>query len=310
MRKKELGLSNTIVSELCLGTMYFGTKTDQKTAFKILDRYVSSGGNFIDTANNYSWWIGGTGDESEKVLGTWMATNKNRNEVVLASKIGSRPSDPKASRIIYEGLRKETILSAVDESLKRLKTEYLDVCYIHTDQKEYPLEERLEALEILKSHGKIRYKGCSNISNERYLESENLNEQNKLSSFQAIQQKFSYLLPNNIDKNAPLKFLNKEMIDITEERGSLLLTYSVLLSGAYSRSWDEVSSEYQSLENKVLFEKMKFEAKELGCTPSQWVLRWVMNQSKNIIPLIAASSEKQLREGISSLSFNLKSNVT
>ena len=98
------------------------------------------------------------------------------------------------------------------------------------------------------------------------------------------------------------------MIDSAEERGTSLLTYSVLLSGAYSRGWSEMPFEYQSLENKLLFEKMKFESKELGCTSSQWFLRWVMNQSDKIIPLIAASSIAQLLENIGSLSSQLELN--
>ena len=112
---------------------------------------------------------------------------------------------------VREGLRKETILNAVDDSLRRLNTDYLDLCYVHSDLKEFLLYERLEALMILEKQGKIRTKGCCNITNERYLESESINEKEELSSFQAIQQKFSYLLPHQIDDQASLKFLDTEM---------------------------------------------------------------------------------------------------
>jgi aryl-alcohol dehydrogenase-like predicted oxidoreductase len=306
MLKKSLGTSETPVSELCLGTMYFGTKMDTARSFEILDAFVDAGGNFIDTANNYCYWNGGTGNESEELLAQWMSHRKNRNRIILASKIGARPLNPRASNIEFEKLSKESILNAVNDSLKRLNTEYLDVCYIHADFKEFPLEERLEALELLEKQGRIRLKGCSNITTDRFLDSETINQKNDFSSFQAVQQKFSYLLPEISDKSNTLKFLDKELISYAEQRNISLLTYSVLLSGAYAKGWGEVPVEYLSSENKVKFEKIKQDALELGCTPSQWVLRWVMKQSDKIIPLIAASNIEQLLENIGGLSFQLE----
>jgi aryl-alcohol dehydrogenase-like predicted oxidoreductase len=306
MLKKNLGFSNTLVSELCLGTMYFGTKVNKINSFDILDAFVDAGGTFIDTANNYCYWIGGTGNESEELLAKWITERKNRERIIVASKVGARPLDPRESVLEFEPLIKNSIINAVNDSLERLNTDYLDMCYIHADFKEYPLEERLEAIELLEKQGKIRFKGCSNITTDRFLESEIINQKNQFSSFQSVQQKFSYLLPENINDNDTLKFLDKELISIAEQRNVSLLAYSVLLSGAYSRDWNEIPIIYQCSENKNRFEKMKYHALELGCTRSQWVLRWVMNQSDKIIPLISASSIEQLLENIGSLSFQLE----
>jgi aryl-alcohol dehydrogenase-like predicted oxidoreductase len=305
MNIKLLGKSNVQVSELCLGTMYFGTTVKKNQAFEILDAFVEAGGNFIDTANNYCYWNGGTGDESEMLIGKWLKERANRDHLILASKIGARPLISNSDQVNLEGLKKETILKAVDESLKRLGVESLDLCYIHADLQQYPLEERLEALSILETQGKIRLKGCSNISKDRFTESEELNKANSFSSFQTLQQKFSYLLPNKIEEDSILKFVNEDLISCAESRQISLLTYSVLLSGSYSRNWESMPEEYKSKRNEELFKEMIRGAKEIGCTNSQWVLRWVMNQSENIIPLIAASSLKQLDENLGALKFTM-----
>ena len=303
MQKKNLGNTSVEVSELCLGTMYFGTKVDEFKSFKILDRFVDLGGNFIDTANNYCWWIGGSGDESENLIGKWMKLRNNRSDIVLASKIGARPIDPRSANIEFEGLRKETIISDVNDSLSRLKTDYIDLCYIHADFEEYPLNERLEALYVLESEGKIRFSGCSNIKATRVEESKQVCEKKKWSTHQAIQQKFSRLLPDIIDKNAPLKFLDDDMIRYAEENNTSILTYSVLLSGAYNKGYQHLPEEYASTANKETFNLIVERSKELSCTPSQYVLMWVKKQSEQIIPLVAASSIEQLDENISALNF-------
>jgi aryl-alcohol dehydrogenase-like predicted oxidoreductase len=219
MKQKSLGASKLSVSELCLGTMYFGTKVDKTNAFDVLDVFVDAGGTFIDTANNYCYWIVGTGNESEELLAKLITVRSNRERIILASKVGARPLNPGGSVLDFEPLTKVSIINAVNDSLERLNTDYLDICYIHADFKEYPLEERLEAIELLEKQGKIRVKGCSNITTDRFLESEIINQNNKYSSFQSVQQKFSYLLPKNINDNDndTLKFLDKELISIAEQ---------------------------------------------------------------------------------------------
>jgi len=208
--------------------MYFGTKVNKTNSFDILDAFVDAGGTFIDTANNYCYWIGGTGNESEELLAKWITERKNRQRIIVASKIGARPLDPRKSVLEFEPLTKNFIMNAVNDSLERLNTDYLDMGYIHADFKQYPLEERLEAIELFEKQGKIRFKGCSNITTDRFLESEIINQKNQFSSFQSVQQKFSYLLPENINDNDTLKFLDKEMIDSAEERGTSLILFYYL----------------------------------------------------------------------------------
>ena len=303
MQKKLLGKSNIEVSELCLGTMYFGTSVKEKEAFEVLNEFVNRGGNFIDTANNYCYWNGGSGDESELLIGKWLREGGHRDKIILASKIGARPQNPIATPIVLEGLRKETIIDAVEQSLLRLKTDYLDLCYIHADLEAYPIDERLEALSLLEIQGKIRSKGHSNLSKERLTKMNTIINEMSQTSFKAIQQKYSYLLPEKIDKEGLLKFVDDGLIELAEQSEASLLTYSVLLSGAYSRPWQSMPAAYKSAKNEQLFNEMMRLSNEIGCTNSQWVLRSVMKQSENIIPLISASKISQLEENIDALNF-------
>lgn len=298
MFRKQLGKSSIHVSEFCLGTMYFGTKVDEKNAFSVLDAFVDHGGNFIDTANNYSYWVGGNGEESELLIGKWMKARKNRNEIVLATKVGAMPSDRNDPNSPLEGLKKSTIIKGLEDSLRRLQTDYIDLFYIHADLQEYALEERWEALFQLEKEGKIRLKGCSNYSLDRLETSEELGKKIGDSGSAALQQKMSYLHPAIVSPASKLKFVDNSIIAFVEENEMSLLTFSVLLSGGYERPFNELPEAYHSAKNREILEEVQKNAKELGITPSQWVLRWVKEQSDRIIPLIGASSVSQLETNL------------
>ena len=304
MQKITLGTSEIEVSRLCLGTMYFGTKVSKQVAFDLLDYYYDQGGNFVDTANNYAWWIGGsTGDESELLIGEWITRKGLRDKIVLCSKVGSRPKDLKNGDETREGLKKETILRAVEDSLKRLKTDYLDLCYVHADLENYPLEERLEALELLQKEGKILSKGCSNITATRLTKSLDLNQELEFNPIQAVQQKYSYLLPNQVNKGEVLKFLDEEMIQIAREQHLSLLIYSVLLSGAYEKGFDHLPEQYLTKMNAQKINKLEKLSCEIGRSKSELVLHYLLRHSPQIIPIISASNLNQLQQNIQALSF-------
>jgi aryl-alcohol dehydrogenase-like predicted oxidoreductase len=274
--------------------MYFGTKVSEEAAFNVLDTFHNSGGNFIDTANNYSYWVGGNGEESELLLGKWMQQNGSRKHIILATKVGAMPKDRNNPASKLEGLRSNTIIQGCEDSLRRLKTDYLDLFYIHADLKEYPLEERWEALFQLEKSGKIRSKGCSNYDFNRLVESENIGRKIGNSGSTAFQQKMSFLHPKNVSNESNLRFVDADILKYVEENQRSLLTYSVLLSGGYEREFEELPEEYQSDDNQKKFEFVLQQSKEANLTPSQWVLQWISQQSEQIIPLIAASSVQQL----------------
>lgn len=294
MRRKQLGNSTIEVSSCCLGTMYFGTKVSESAAFSVLDAYLDQGGNFIDTANNYAYWVGGNGEESELLLGKWMQLRGNREEIVLATKVGAMPVDRNDPNSSLEGLQAKTIIEGCEASLRRLNTDCIDLFYIHADLKEYPLQERWEALYQLEKSGKIRLKGCSNYDIDRLLTSEQLGHQIDGSQSSALQQKMSYLHPKNMRPESNLRFVDSAILKYVEENQLSLLTFSVLLSGGYERSFEALPEAYHSDENRKKFEYVQQQAKAENLTPSQWVLRWISKESDQIIPLIAASSIQQL----------------
>jgi aryl-alcohol dehydrogenase-like predicted oxidoreductase len=156
----KIGNSDIEVSGLALGANTFGWTSDEETSQTVLDRYVAAGGNFIDTADTYSSWAPGhSGGESEIILGRWLARRKNRENVVIATKVSQHPQ--------YQGLSASNIAAAADESLLRLGTDHIDVYYAHFDDPKTPLAETVEAFDKLVTAGKIRAVGISNYSAER-----------------------------------------------------------------------------------------------------------------------------------------------
>jgi len=148
------------VHPLCLGGNVFGWTADAPTSSAVLDAYTAAGGNFVDTADSYTWRVeGNTGGDSERVLGDWMAERGVRDDLVVATKVGSWPERP--------GLSPENLRAACDDSLRRLRTDHIDLYYAHRDDPETPVEDTLGAFDELVRAGKIRYVGLSNYSADR-----------------------------------------------------------------------------------------------------------------------------------------------
>lgn len=301
MKKIILGNTRQLVSEYCLGTMYFGTKVDNLQSEKILNHYCEAGGNFIDTSNNYSfWWEGGTGDESETLIGNWLK-NQKRDNLILATKCGGRPTEYQGDldSIQLEGLSYDAIIRSVEDSLVRLKTDYVDILYAHIDLEDYPVEERLIAFTKLKEQGKIRFTGISNTEAWRVEQSQNISKANNYVPYSCIQQRFTYLRPKRTADFWLQKLLTEEMINYARsEKDITLLAYSVLLSGAYNESDQELPENHRTTDNMLRMALLKSLAEAKNCTMNQLVLAWVMNQKAKIIPIIAGSKVSQIKESI------------
>ncbi len=162
MKKRKLGNSGLEVSPLAFGCNVFGWTVDEPMSFKLLDAFVASGFNLIDTADVYSRWSpGNRGGESEAIIGKWLKRSGNRKRVIIATKVGMEMGPNK------KGLSKRYILQAVEDSLKRLQTDYIDLYQSHIDDPETPLEETLESYAQLIKEGKVRAIGASNYGAER-----------------------------------------------------------------------------------------------------------------------------------------------
>ena len=164
METIQLGKTNQNVSSLCLGTMYFGSSTDEDTSVTLLNQYVEAGGSFLDTANAYARWVSGcSGGESESLLGRWFKNRNNRAEIFLATKVGfPAPVDD-----LEFGLSANQIEKACDASLTRMGIDHIDLFYAHNDDRGHPMEERLEVFDRLIRKGKVQYIGVSNTMDWR-----------------------------------------------------------------------------------------------------------------------------------------------
>jgi len=171
---------------LSLGGNVFGWTATKEESFKVLDRFVDLGGNFIDTADVYSAWKeGNSGGESESIIGEWMESRGNRSRMIIATKVAKLPTKP--------GLSPANITSAVEDSLRRLRTDYIDLYYAHEDDEKVPQEEYLAAFDKLVREGKVRYLGASNFSAERLKSASRISMEGNLASFVALQNHYNLL---------------------------------------------------------------------------------------------------------------------
>jgi aryl-alcohol dehydrogenase-like predicted oxidoreductase len=298
MKFQPLGFTNTQVSSLCLGAMYFGTRNDQASSFRLLDQFVAAGGTFIDTANIYAHWVPGfKGGESEALLGDWLRARGNRDKLFFASKVGFQYGD------VPRRLRAADIEAECEKSLRRMGIETIDLYYAHVDDRTTPLEESLEAFAKLVQAGKVRYIGASNYLAWRLEEARWISETHGWPGYCCVQQHYTYLRlrPGTFVK--PQEMVNDDLLDYIQNRQMTLLAYSVLQSGAYSRSDRPLRSEFSMPDNDKRLETLRAVAEEARITVNQVILRWML--ARNVIPLIAASSEAQLSENLAALDGSL-----
>ncbi len=273
------------VSSVCLGTMMFGTTTPKDDAFAILDAFLDMGGNFIDTSNNYAHWIG-TGDESETLLGQYFKERKCRDKFVISTKVGFDRKGEGA------GLKKAQIEYWVDESLRKLNTDYIDIYFAHTDDINTPLEEVAEAFHSLIRKGKVKTIGGSNYDTWRFADFNSVAKANGWTPYSVMQQKFSYLIPNNevtpgFTFNEPT---NRERLRFCKYNDIPLVANSCLLGGGYEDA-SRLASDYIGGERLVRIQAL---AKEKGVSTTALAIAWMVNAHNFsdyplIIPLFSSS---------------------
>ena len=288
--KKILLPNGLTVSEVALGAMMFGSTVSKEESYRVLDAYIDMGGNFIDTSNNYAHWAG-TGDESETLLGEWLADRKCRENVILSTKVGFDRHGKGA------GLKKEQIEYWVDESLRKLKTDYIDLYYAHTDDPDTPIEETMEAFDMLVKKGKVRTIGASNFDTWRLAESNGVARANGWTEYTAMQQRLTYLNPkfSVAPKYAFNEIVNRERLRFLASKNMPLISYSCLCKGAYELP-QRLPIEYEGGERLEFIRKM---ANEKGVNPSALVVAWLTNLYRcegytRVIPLFSATYDHLL----------------
>lgn len=300
MRRVELGRTGEQVSHLALGAMLMGTSTDEAQSFEILDRYAAAGGNFVDTANCYAWWPrpGDTGGESESLLGRWFARSGKRDEIFLATKGSGWVANAEEVRAgsadlwsSFEGAGGDTLRRALDDSLRRLGTDHVDLYYVHVDDLVTPLEETLSALASIVAAGKARYIGWSNVRTWRLERIRQLALANGWPVPVAVQQQHSYLRADPFSDET-FSVVSAEQLDYVRQHDDLsLVAYSALLKGLYDvpekRSADYGRGSYGGPANAARLDAVDKLAADLGATAGQVVLAWLLAQTTpRVIPLI------------------------
>ena len=316
MEKRKLGIGSHDVSQLCLGAMLLGTKVSKEDSFAVLDDFLARGGNFIDTANCYAWWVGQqyVGHESETIIGEWMEARGCRDKVFLATKVGAQIRNLKRlhkedgdfhfdlAPEEYEYLAAETIRKSVEDSLRRLRTDYIDLYYAHIDDRNTPLEETLGMFDDLAKEGKVREIGCSNIRTWRLERARQISEKNSWPKYSVIQQQYSYLHPK---AGLDIGDTRADLLDYLAANQDLtLLAYSPILKGIYAGKEKRESvyywHQFDHADSYARLDTLESLALELGVTPGNLVLAWVMHQER-VIPIAGFSKKEQYFDNMRSV---------
>lgn len=274
------------VSSVALGAMNFGTTTSQENAFSVLDAYLDMGGNFVDTSNNYAHWAG-TGDESETMLGEYFTQRQCRDRVVLATKVGFDRHGK------GQGLKKEQIEYWIDESLRKLKTDHIDLYYAHTDDPHTPLEETMEAFHRLVEKGKVLHLGGSNYDTWRFCEANAVASRNGMTPYTVMQQRFSYLhVRSDIAPTYTFnEAVNRERLRYLKAKDIPLVAYSSLAKGGYENE-ARLPADHIAGKRLALLREM---AQEKGVSASALAVAWMVNLHRcegnpRVIPLFGSSN--------------------
>ncbi len=293
MKKRELGNSGLEVAPLAFGGNVFGWTVDEPTAFQLLDAFVAAGFNLIDTADVYSRWVpGNQGGESETTIGNWLKRSGNRDKVIIATKVGIEMGPG------MKGLSKPYILRAVEDSLRRLQTDYIDLYLSHRDDQETPVEETLSAFAQLIEQGKVRAIGASNYTAERLAEALKVSEQNGLPRYESLQPQYN--LYDRADYEQHLE-------PLCVEKGLGVISYysiaSGFLTGKYRSEADlgksvrgEGIKKYLNERGLRILAALDQVAKRYDSNPTRVALAWLIARQSITAPIASATTLDQLND--------------
>lgn len=309
MNYLHMGKTGLKVSQLCMGTMQFGWTADKATSFAVLDAAFEAGITFIDTADVYSRWVeGNPGGVAESIVGEWLGQSAGRrHQMVLATKVrgrmGEGPND--------EGLSRLHIMRAVEESLRRLQTDVIDLYQLHSPDPETPIDETLSALDDLVHQGKVRYIGCSNFKSWQLMQALWTSDRGGLVSFDCLQPHYNLL--HRLEYEAELQA-------VCREYGLGVIPYSPLaggfLTGKYKRGEaapPDSRGAGSSRMARIMAEDRSWDvlqamagiAERAGGTVSQVALAWSMRQPGITSPIIGPRSLDQLSDNLAACELDL-----
>jgi aryl-alcohol dehydrogenase-like predicted oxidoreductase len=293
MQLRELGRSGLQVSILALGGNVFGWTADQASSFRVLDAFVEAGGNFIDTADVYSHWVPGhQGGESEAILGKWFAKSGKRKQVVLATKVGKPMGNGKV------GLKPAYIRQAVEDSLKRLQTDYIDLYQSHEDDRKTQLAETLGTFGELMQSGKVRAIGASNYTGERFAEALRVSKERGLPRYESLQPHYNLVERREYEDTL-------EPIAL-KEKIAVIPYFSLaagFLTGKYRSTGDErgkaragLVTKYMNQEGFGVLRALDEVAATHKSRAAAVALAWLIARPSVTAPIASATNLEQLRD--------------
>ena len=303
MEKRRLGRSNIMVPPLCLGGNVFGWTADEATSFKLLDALIEAGLNFIDTADVYSRWVPGhSGGESETIIGKWMKARGNRDQVIIATKVGSEMGPGQ------KGLSKTYIRSAVEASLKRLQTDHIDLYQSHRDDPDTPQVETLGVYADLINEGKVRAIGASNFTAARLVEALDTSARMGLPRYESLQPLYNLYDRSEFEGDLERVCRDNE-IGVIPYYGLA----SGFLTGKYRSESDFGKSprgrnmgKYLNARGERILSALDQVAIHHRATPAQVALAWLMARPGITAPIASATSIEQLNDLVAATRLRLE----
>lgn len=290
-KQRKLGLTGISIPPLAFGGNVFGWTLDEAAAHRILDQLLGLGFNFIDTADTYVNWVAGNkGGESETIIGNWLKKTGKRKEIVLATKLGGDMGDNK------KGLSPKYIKAAVEDSLRRLQTDYIDLYQSHYDDPAIPVEATMSAFNDLIKEGKVRYLGASNLDPERILASNEFARANDMAPYISLQP-----LYNLYDRER----FETTYQSLAEQEQLAVLPYYALASGFLSGKYRKESDLQQSQRGPGIKKYLNDRgmrilvtldeiAAQHNATPAQVALAWLLHRPTITAPIVSATTAQQL----------------
>jgi len=291
-------------ADVVLGAMYFGTRVDEATSMALLDRFVDHGGTWIDTANCYAFWAdpSGVGGQSERVIGRWLADRPGRRDRVrISTKVRQQPTVPGRWPESAEGLSAPVIRDAIQNSLSRLRTDRIDLYWAHAEDRSVPLADTVEAFGALVKAGLVARLGASNHRVWAVERARRLARDRGVAGYTALQLRYSYVQPR---PGAPLpeaghQLASPDSLDyVRHETGLSLWAYTSLLNGGYVRPERPFPDAYEHAGTTRRLAVLGQVAGELGATPNQVVLAWLLGGDPAVSPIVGVSSSQQLDDAL------------
>jgi len=304
MTKRTLGKTDLHVAPLTFGGNAFGWTIDEATSFELLDAFTVAGFNLVDTADVYSRWKpGNTGGESETIIGNWMKERGNRKDVIVATKVGSDMGQGK------KDISKAYILKAVEDSLRRLQTDYIDLYQTHWDDDVTPVEETLDAYQQLVKEGKVRWIGASNLSPARLQASLDASKKHGYPQYQTFQPHY-----NLYDREV----FEKELAGICEANHLGVINYYSLASGFLTGKYRSEADFGKSVRGGAMknflndrglriLKALDEVAAELNTKPASVAIAWLIARPGITAPIASATNKEQLNDLVKAVSLKLES---